>query len=164
MQRNLRSVNGKLNLTKTNVTYELSDLSSSGSTDIFVNDKYLPEKTNLDIDNLFSLNINFSFVDPIRITNSFLDLNLAGDLLLVGTENNPLLNGEIKLVNQQNKVTFKNNDFVIKRGIIAFSQGEKISNPDIDFSFILSRAINERWIPIAFSISPLLLNRPPNAK
>ena len=120
---------------------ELTDFASGSGG--FVQDEidYLPGDEEKELDQLINLNLNINTRNPIYVRNSLADLGFTGALQVSGSEKLPRVGGKISLAPRNNKVTFKNNDFVFTKGNIFFNEQNEYSNPELDFAATTS--INE---------------------
>lgn len=125
---------------------ELTDFSSDGSTSLLSDINYLPGQKKIELDHFVDFNLNVLTRDPVYIKNSIADIGFNGNLQIVGNETDPRIIGKVSLAPRDNKVTFKNNEFVFSKGNIFFMERNLISNPELDF--LANTSINEHKISI----------------
>lgn len=123
------------------VINEITDFTSGGAP-VFAEDiKYLPGRDEINIDNLIELNLNIVTREPIFVKNSMIDIGFIGGVQVVGNEKDPRLVGKFSLAPRNNRVSFKNNNFVLSKGNVFFDQDDPITNPDLDF--LATTSIND---------------------
>ncbi len=139
------SVGGEIAINKAQIINELSDFSAK--TNAISNVRFLPPSQESPVGKLINLNINVKTENPIRITNSLMDISLTGEIMLSGSPTRPKGDGNLHTVPNSSRVFFKNNEYVITDADLNFSNKKDISNPDFDISaltFISSYKINAK--------------------
>ena len=74
------------------------------------------------------------------------DIGFSGSVQVLGSEKEPKLNGKISLATRNNKINFKNNEFVLSKGNIFFYEKNKVINPELDFQ--ATSTINQHKINV----------------
>jgi translocation and assembly module TamB len=123
---------GDIQIQQLNIVNEITDFVGGDSLVVEEID-YLPESTTNGLDQFLNLNLNFSTLEPIRITNSMANIGFTGNLQVSGGERDPRLAGKFSLAPMKNEVYFKNNTFSLSKGSIFFYEKNLISNPELDF-------------------------------
>ncbi|MAZ48767.1 MAG: hypothetical protein CME65_09395 [Halobacteriovoraceae bacterium] len=95
---------------------------------------YLPGKEKQELDQLVNLNLNINTRNPIYVRNSLADMGFTGAVQVTGTEKQPRIGGKVNLAARNNKVTFKNTEFVFSKGNIFFNEQNDYTNPELDFA------------------------------
>ena len=135
------TLGGDLYVQRFVVVNEVTDFTSGGAS-VFTDEiKYLPGRETVDTDNLIDLNLNVATREPIYIKNSMIDVGFVGGVQVVGNERDPRLIGKFSLAPRDNKVSFKNNNFLFSKGNLFFDQEDDIINPDMDF--LATTSIND---------------------
>jgi translocation and assembly module TamB len=139
------SVGGEIGINKAQIINELTDFSSK--TNALSNVRFLPPSQESPIGKLINLNINVKTENPIRITNSLMDISLTGEIMLSGSPTRLKGDGNLHTLPNSSRVFFKNNEYFITDADLNFSNKKEISNPDFDISaltFISSYKINAK--------------------
>lgn len=120
---------------------EPTDFASGGQS--FTKDEidYLPGTEKEDLDQLINLNLNINTRNPIFVRNSLADLGFTGAVQVTGSEKQPRVGGKVNLAARNNKVTFKNTEFIFSKGNIFFNEQNDYTNPELDFA--ANTTINE---------------------
>tara|TARA_Y100000768_G_C23989377_1_gene691173 strand:- start:2579 stop:6517 length:3939 start_codon:yes stop_codon:yes gene_type:complete len=142
------TLGGDFYIQKCVIVNEIADFAGNSGAQKFMGEdiKYLPGKKNQSLNNKVEFNINVSTRNPIFIANSLADIGFNGNVQVLGGENDPRLSGRANLAPRNNRITFKNNEFVLTKGSVFFTEQNEISNPDLDFQ--ASTKINEYQIEI----------------
>lgn len=127
------TVGGDFYIQKLVIINEISDFTKSRKSFLQKEIDYLPGDKFLAVNQLVNFNINVATRDPIYIANSIADVGFTGNIQLLGGEKDPRLAGKLSLASRTNKITFKNNEFIINKGNIFFFERNNFSNPDLDF-------------------------------
>ena len=94
---------------------------------------YIPtDKKNMAL-GLFHVDLKLKTIRPIYIRNSLAELNMHTRVHLSGNLFLPKVEGKIEFIPGTGKLYFRNNDFVLKDGIIQFDK-KGISGPFFDFT------------------------------
>jgi len=120
---------------------DINDFTSGRDAIIKKQYDYLPTNQSSQFNNYLNFNVNVTTRTPLRLSNSFADIGMVGDLQLLGGENDPKLVGSLSLAPRVNKITFKNNEYILSKGNVFFYQQNKIQNPELDF--IAASTIND---------------------
>ena len=95
--------------------------------------QYLPKSNVSEEDSVVNFNINVNTLEPIRISNSLSDMSYLGTLQVTGGESKPFISGKVDLAPGNNKIFFKNNEYVLTKGNVYFYNKESFDNPELDF-------------------------------
>lgn len=96
--------------------------------------EFLPGQEEKLLNQFLNFNINVVTRNPIYIRNSLADIGLVGNVQLLGGEAEPKLSGDINLAPRTNKVSFKNNEFLLTKANVNFSEQNAFSNPFLDIN------------------------------
>lgn len=124
------SVGGELTLNKAQIVNELNEFSSKSAA--FSQIRFLPKNQESVLGKLFTLNLNIKAENPIRITNSLMDIALKGEVRVFGNPARPRGEGRLYAPVNSSRIFFKNNEYQITSADINFSPKKEISNPDFD--------------------------------
>ena len=127
------ALSGDVVIDKLLVVNDVQDFTTGKDAIIKKEYDYLPKEDLKVFSNYLALNLNISTKEPMYVSNSFADIGMTGDLQLIGGENDPKLVGSLSLAPRTNKITFKNNDYLINKGNVFFNSQKKITNPELDF-------------------------------
>lgn len=128
------SINGELLFNKAQIVNELNEFSSKSSA--FSQIRFLPRNQESTFSKLFTLSLNLKAENPIRITNSLMDIALKGEVRISGNPSRP--KGEGRLISPMNssRIFFKNNEYQITNADIIFTPKKDIGNPDFDIQAV----------------------------
>lgn len=132
---------GDVIINKLLVVNDIQDFTSGEDAIIKKEYDYLPQENQKVFSNYLSMNLNIDTKEPMILSNSFADIGMVGDLQLLGGENDPKVVGSLALAPRTNKITFKNNDYLLNKGNVYFYTQNKITNPELDF--IAESSIND---------------------
>jgi translocation and assembly module TamB len=135
------TIAGDININKLLIVNDINDFTTGKDAIIKKQFDYLPAANDKRFDNFVNFNLNLTAKEPMRISNSFADVGMVGDLQLLGGDSDPKLVGSLELAPRVNKITFKNNEYILSKGNVFFYQQNKIQNPELDF--IASSTIND---------------------
>lgn len=138
---------GDFQIEKLNILNEITDFSGTGGGIDTSDIDFLPGKSARTQNQNLNFNLNISTRDPIYIRNSLADVGFVGNVQVLGGERDPRLNGSLTLASRNNKVTFKNNEFLFSKGDILWNEVESYKNPEVDFN--ASSNINDYKINVA---------------
>lgn len=127
------TLSGDFYIQKFALINELTDFGFSGSKFRKSDIDYLPNKNSIIRDQVLNLNINILTREPMYVRNSLADLGFVGNLQVLGGEKDLRLQGKVNLATRNNKITFKNNEYIFSKGNVIFSQDENFKNPELDF-------------------------------
>ena len=135
------TIAGDIIIDKLLIVNDINDFTTGKDAIIKKQFDYLPSDSNKNFDNFLNFNINISTKEAMRLSNSFADVGMVGDLQLLGGDSDPKLVGSLELAPRINKITFKNNEYTLSKGNVFFYQQNKIQNPELDF--VASTNIND---------------------
>jgi translocation and assembly module TamB len=128
------TLGGDFYIQKLNIVNEITDF-TGGKNKISATDiDFLPGKEATLSNQLFNFNVNMVTREPIYIRNSLADVGFTGNIQLLGGEKDPRITGKLTLAPRENKVTFKNNEFKLRKGDVNFTEVNKPMNPELDFN------------------------------
>lgn len=124
------TLSGDLLINKAQIVNELNEFSSKSAA--FSQIRFLPKNQESPLGKLLALNVNIKSENPIRVTNSLMDVALIGEVRITG--NPARLRGEGRLQTPANssRIFFKNNEYMITSADINFTPKKELSNPDFD--------------------------------
>lgn len=128
------SLSGEFQIQKLLIMNEVADFTSNSGTSFVEEFDYLPEQVENVKNNFVNMNIDVSTVSPILINNSLADIGLIGRSQVLGGEENIKMVGKLSLAPRTNKITFKNNEYLLTKAQIFFDENSKISNPELDIA------------------------------
>lgn len=128
------SVGGELVLNKAQIINELNEFSSKSAA--FSQIRFLPKNQESVFGKLFALNLNIKAENPVRITNSLMDVALKGEVRVFGNPARPRGEGRLFAPVNSSRIFFKNNEYQITSADINFSPKKDISNPDFDIQAV----------------------------
>ncbi|HXH73339.1 MAG TPA: translocation/assembly module TamB domain-containing protein [Bacteriovoracaceae bacterium] len=137
------NVGGEILVNKGQIVNELSDFNSKSVAQV----RYLPKNQESFLGKLFVLNLNIKAENPIRITNSLMDVALKGEVRLFGNPVRPRGEGRVFAPANSSRIFFKNNEYFLSNADINFSPKKDIANPDFDvqaITYISSYKINAK--------------------
>ncbi|MGE3609405.1 MAG: translocation/assembly module TamB domain-containing protein [Bacteriovoracaceae bacterium] len=124
------SLSGDILINKAQILNELDEFGSKSNSNVQF--RYLPKNQESPFSKILNLNLNVKAENPIRITNSLMDIALRGDLHLTGSPNRPKGDGRLFSPVNSSRIFFKNNEYLITNADLNFSPKKEISNPDFD--------------------------------
>lgn len=124
------TLSGQLVLNKGQIVNELNEFSgkSSGLNQV----RFLPKNQESPIDKLINLSVTVKAENPVRITNSLMDVALKGEMGLTGHPSRPRADGRLYAPVNSSRVFFKSNEYLLTTADISFSPKKDIANPDFD--------------------------------
>ncbi|MFY7992978.1 MAG: translocation/assembly module TamB domain-containing protein [Bacteriovoracaceae bacterium] len=123
------NLSGEIKLNKALFVNELSEFESKSSVSQI---RYLPKDQESVVGKLLTLNLIVETEQPVRITNSLMDVSLRGELSLSGNAGRPRADGRLFSPQNVSRVFFKNSEYTIAQADINFSAKKDIANPDFD--------------------------------
>lgn len=123
------NVSGEIKINKALILNELSEFESKSSVSQI---RYLPKDQESIIGKLLTLNLIVQAEQPVRVTNSLLDVAFKGELNLSGNAGRPRAEGHLYSPTNSSRVFFKNSEYTITQADINFSAKKDITNPDFD--------------------------------
>lgn len=128
------NIGGEIIVNKALILNELNEFSSKQAG--FSQVRFLPKNQESPFGKMFNLNLNVKVENPVRITNSLMDVALTGEVRVLGSPSR--LRGEGKLSTPVNssQIFFKNNEYNITRAELTFTEKKDIFNPDFDIEAV----------------------------
>lgn len=124
------SINADFIINRALVVNELNEFSSKSAS--FSQIRFLPQNQESQIGKLFSLNLSVKADNPVRVTNSLMDVALEGEIRITGNPSRPRGEGRLTSPPNASRIFFKNNEYMITSADINFSPKKDIANPDFD--------------------------------
>jgi translocation and assembly module TamB len=124
------SVGGEITINKAQVVNELNEFSKKSAG--FSQVRFLPKTQESPLGKMFVLNLNVKAENPIRLTNSLMDVALTGELRLIGSPGRLRGEGRLSTPLNSSRIFFKNNEYIIQSADINFNPQKDIANPDFD--------------------------------
>ncbi len=125
-------LSGEVVINKGNVLNEVSDFTSDTSAS--ADTKYMPREKGGAIAGLANFDLSVRAENPINISNSMMDVDLVGDVILSGDLMRPSADGRVHTIGNSSKVFFKNSEYQITKGEFLFNGRKPVSRPDFDVS------------------------------
>lgn len=124
------TVGGEVIINKAQIVNELNEFSqkSGGFTQV----RFLPKNQESAFSKMFTINLNIKAENPVRITNSLMDIAFTGEVRLFGSPARPRGEGRLTSPVNSSRIFFKNNEYQIVSADINFNPKKEISNPDFD--------------------------------
>lgn len=141
------NVSGDLTVNKAQIVNELNEFSSKSAA--FSQIRFLPKNQESPLGKLFNLNLNVKVENPVRVTNSLMDVALLGEVRLTGNPARPRGEGRLRTPPNSSRIFFKNNEYMITSADINFSPKKELSNPDFDVQ-AMTLISNYRVYPKAY--------------
>ncbi len=123
-------IGGEIIFNKAQFINELNEFSTRSAG--FSQVRFLPQNQESPLGKMFNLNLNLKAENPIRITNSLMDVALIGEVRLLGNPARPRGEGGLTSPANSSRIFFKNNEYQIISANINFNPKKEISNPDFD--------------------------------
>lgn len=123
------NVSGEIKVNKALILNELNDFESKSSVSQI---RYLPRDQESVIGKLLTLNLIVQAEQPVRVTNSLMDVSFKGELNLSGSAGRPRAEGHLFSPQNASRVFFKNSEYTITQADLNFSAKKDITNPDFD--------------------------------
>lgn len=124
------TLGGEIVFNKAQIINELNEFSSKSAG--FSQVRFLPKNQESPLGKMLTLNLNLKAENPIRITNSLMDIALIGEVRLFGNPARPRGEGRLTAPVNSSRIFFKNNEYQIISADINFNPKKEISNPDFD--------------------------------
>jgi hypothetical protein len=124
------NVSGEIVINRAQIVNELNEFSSKSAA--FSQVRFLPKNQEGALGKMFALNINVKAENPVRITNSLMDVALKGEVRVSGNPSRPRGEGRLYAPVNSSRIYFKNSEYLITSADINFSPKKEISNPDFD--------------------------------
>lgn len=124
------NIGGEIIINKAQIVNEINEFSPKNSALSQV--RFLPPNQESALGKLANLNINVKADNPVRITNSLMDISLKGEVMLMGNPSRPKGEGHLFAPPNSSRVFFKNSEYFITNADLNFSPKKEITNPDFD--------------------------------
>lgn len=124
------NLGGDILINKALIVNELNEFSSKSAALSQI--RYLPKDQESVFSKIVNLNVSVKAVNPIRVTNSLMDVALKGEVRVFGNPSRPRGEGHLFAPNNSSRIFFKNSEYLILNADINFSPKKEISNPDFD--------------------------------
>lgn len=124
------NIGGEIIINKAQIVNEINEFSPKNNALSQV--RFLPANQESAMGKLFNLNLNVKAENPVRITNSLMDISMKGEVMLMGNPSRPKGEGHLFSPPNSSRVFFKNSEYFITNADINFSPKKEITNPDFD--------------------------------
>lgn len=124
------NIGGEIIVNKALILNELNEFSSKQAG--FSQVRFLPKNQESPLGKMFTLNVNVKVENPVRITNSLMDVALTGEVRVLGTPSRIRGEGKLSTPVNSSQIFFKNNEYNITRAELTFTEKKDIFNPDFD--------------------------------
>ena len=113
-------IGGEVSILHGDIKDELKDILKNFST--FKNyNKYAPQRSNNNVFRYLNYDLDVNISNPVAFSNSLVDVRIEGGGRVSGNLDSPLLDGEFNTVKGVSRIMFKNHDFIISEGSLAFN-------------------------------------------
>ena len=96
--------------------------------------KYIPKTFKKNEYDFFNYDVSIDLARPVKIKNNLAELYFNGAIRTVGKDMSPQISGELNIVPNSSKFTFKGHAFSLTEGRISFPRQEAKLNPEIKFT------------------------------
>lgn len=124
------NLSGEVLINRAQIVNELNEFSSKSAA--FTQVRFLPKNQESAIGKILNLNLTVKAENPVRITNSLMDIALRGEVRVFGNPSRPRGEGRLTTPTGSSRIFFKNSEYTITSADINFSPKKEISNPDFD--------------------------------
>lgn len=124
------NIGGEIIINKAQIVNEINEFSPKNNALSQV--RFLPPNQESAIGKLANLNLNVKAENPVRITNSLMDISMKGEVMLLGNPSRPKGEGRLFAPPNSSRVFFKNSEYFITNADLNFSPKKDITNPDFD--------------------------------
>jgi translocation and assembly module TamB len=124
------TISGELIVNKAQIVNELNEFSNKSAG--FSQVRFLPKNQESPLGKMFTINMNIKAENPMRITNSLMDVAFIGEVRLFGNPARPRGEGRISSPANSSRIFFKNNEYQLVSADINFNPKKELSNPDFD--------------------------------
>lgn len=128
------NMSGEILINKAQVVNELNEFNTKSAS--FSQVRFLPRNQESSLGKMFNLNLNVKSENPIRISNSLMDVALIGEVRLLGSTSRLRAEGRLRSPVNTSRIFFKNNEYQISNADINFSPKKAITNPDFDIKAV----------------------------
>ncbi len=139
-------VSGSFNVSSGLILDEPQDMGAGKKEDYTFN-KYLPKKEFRNKIQLLVMDLNTVTTGPLKASNSLSEMNFTGAIRIAGDPRNLHFGGRLELVPGTGRFIFKNNDFILSKGVVTFFENEDTVNPELNF--LGTSKINDYDVAIA---------------
>jgi translocation and assembly module TamB len=124
------NLGGELLVNRAQIVNEINEFTpkSAGFSQV----RFLPRNQESPLGRMFNLNLVVKAEQPVRITNSLMDVALRGEVRLLGNPSLPRGEGRLYSPANSSRIFFKNNEYLIVSADLNFNPKKAISNPDFD--------------------------------
>ena len=124
------NLSGEILINRAQIVNELNEFSNKSAS--FSNVRFLPRNQESAIGKVLNLNMNIKAENPVRITNSLMDIAFVGEVRVFGNPSRPRGEGRLTTPPNSSRIFFKNSEYIITSADINFNPKKEISNPDFD--------------------------------
>ncbi len=124
------SLGGEIVINKAQIVNELTEFAPKSNA--LAQIRFLPANQESVAGKLINLNINVKADNPVRITNSLMDVSMKGEIMILGNPARPKGEGHLYSPPNSSRVFFKNSEYYITNADLHFTPKKEISNPDFD--------------------------------
>jgi translocation and assembly module TamB len=124
------TLSGEVLINSGQILNEINEFSSKSAA--FSQVRFLPKNQESPFSKVIAINLNVKAQNPIRITNSLMDVALLGEVRLTGNPERPRAEGRITVPPNTSRIFFKNNEYLITSTDINFNSKKEITNPEFD--------------------------------
>ncbi len=124
------TLGGEIVVNKALIVNELNEFSSKSAG--FSQVRFLPKNQESPVGKLLTLNLTVKAETPARITNSLMDVALAGEVRIFGSPSRLRGEGRLSAPTNSSRIFFKNNEYQIASADINFNPKKDLANPDFD--------------------------------
>ena len=124
------NLGGEIVINKGQIVNELNEFAPKSN--VLSQVRFLPANQESPFGKLINLNLNLKAENPIRITNSLMDVSLKGEVTLFGNPFRPKGEGRLFSPTGTSRIFFKNSEYFITNADLNFSPKKEITNPDFD--------------------------------
>lgn len=128
------NLGGEIIVNKAQIVNELNEFNSKSGNMGQI--RFLPKNQESAFGKIFNLNVNVKADNPIKISNSMMDVALKGELNILGNPARPRGEGHLYSPLNTSRVFFKNSEYFISNADLTFSPKKEISNPDFDIQAV----------------------------
>lgn len=124
------TIGGEIVVNKAQIVNELNEFSNKSAG--FSQVRFLPKDQESPFGKMFTMNLNIKAENPVRITNSLMDIAFTGEVRLFGNPARPRGEGHLVAPPNSSRIFFKNNEYQIVSADINFNPKKELNNPDFD--------------------------------
>lgn len=124
------NLSGEVIVNRAQIVNELNEFSTKSAS--FSNVRFLPKNQESAAGKILNLNLNVKVENPVRVTNSLMDIAFTGEVRVFGNPSRPRGEGRLSTPPNSSRIFFKNSEYMITSADINFNPKKEISNPDFD--------------------------------